>query len=245
MRPQNFPLAHHLQRQSRKFTIGTGLKPPGLPRGLYMVVNDTKDLSQADSQILHPGTRALYRYWEMIRTENAAPDRNALDLKPIKQLVANLAILERDNLRHSFKWRLAGTAVGALFRDGLTGQDALAHWDSFERATVQTLYGNVVTDLQPCLLRFRLSTELGTVIGAEQVGLPLLGKNQAQIQILSGIFTFEDLRDHRHERITGVELSGARMIWTEHLPGDKLVARLRRGQAHPSGLTLIPGGKQR
>jgi hypothetical protein len=210
-----------------------------------MVVNDTKDLSQADSQILHPGTRTLYRYWETIRAENAAADRKAIDLRAIKQLVPNLAIIERDNLRHSFKWRLAGTAVGSLFREEVTGQDALSRWDSFERTTIQTLYGNVVADLQPCLIRFRVTTELGITIGAEQVGLPLVGKNPAQIHILSGIFPFQDMRDLHHERIVGIELFGARMIWTEHLPGDKLVERLRQRKNHAPGLKLISGGKQR
>jgi hypothetical protein len=206
-----------------------------------MIVKDINDSSQADSQILHPGTRSLYRYWETIRAENAAPDRSALDLKQIKALIPNLFVIERDNLRNSFKWRLAGMCVCALYRQQLTAMDALGRWDSFERATVQTLYGNVVTGLQPCLLRFRLTTNEGKTLGAEQVCLPLLSKNHAQIHIFGGIFPFQELAELRHETITGVELSGARTIWTEHLPGDKLVAKLRRSSA---GLTVISGGKQ-
>jgi hypothetical protein len=208
-----------------------------------MVVNDVKDLSQVDSQILHPGTRSLYRYWETIRAENSAPQRHALDLKVLKTLIPNLVMIERDHLRKSFKWRLAGAAACDMYREPLTGTDALARWDTFERSTVQTLYSNVVTGLQPCLLRFRLTTDRGNVIGAEQIGLPLLAKNDAQIHIFGGIFSFDDMREMRHETITRVELFGARMIWTEHLPGDELVARLQRNQGKPSRLSLIRGGK--
>jgi hypothetical protein len=208
-----------------------------------MVVNDVKDLSQVDSQILHPGTRSLYRYWETIRAENSAPQRQALDLKALKALIPNLVMIERDHLRKSYKWRLAGMAASSLYREPLTGTDALARWDTFERSTVQTLYSNVITGLQPCLLRFRLTTDTGETIGAEQIGLPLLAKNDAQIHIFGGIFPFEDMRDKRHAAITRIELFGARMIWTEHLPGDELVARLKRNHGKPSRLSVIRGGK--
>jgi hypothetical protein len=206
-----------------------------------MVVNDVNELSQADSQILHPGTRALFRYWETIRAEQAAPNRSMLDLRQIKQLMPNLTIIERDHMRGGFRWRLAGSAVSDIYRQALTGTDALARWDSFERATVQTLYANAVTGPQPCLLRFRLVTELGDVIGVEQIGLPLVGKNHAQMHVFGGIFSFTELRDLSHQRIEHVELASARMIWTEHLPGDQLVARLRRVQK--PGLTVVPGGR--
>jgi hypothetical protein len=212
--------------------------------GFEMVVNDVKGLSQVDSQILHPGTRKLYRYWEMIRAENAAPQRQALDLRTLKALIPNLAIIEQDHLRKSYKWRLAGMMACDVYRRALTGTDALACWDAFERKTVETLYGNVVTALQPCLLRFRLTTDEGATIGAEQIGLPLLAKNDARIHIFGGIFPFEDMRDKRHASITRVELFGARMIWTEHLPGDELVARMQNTRKKPQRLSVIRGGRQ-
>jgi hypothetical protein len=220
-----------------------GLGWDGPVRGVKMVVNDVKDLNQADSQILHPGTRALYRYWETIRAENAAPARQALDLRAVKSLIPNLALLERDNLRKSYKWRLAGVAVGDLHKESLTGSDALSRWDTFERSTVQKLYGNVVTDLQPCLIRFRLIPDQGEPFGVEQIGLPLLASG-GQIQIFGGMFPFENMRDRHHESITGIELFGARMIWTEHLPGDQLVAKLRRTRDRAANLSVIRGGKE-
>ena len=38
--------------------------------GYGMLVNGNTDTSQAYPQILHPGTRTLFRFWEKIRGEN-------------------------------------------------------------------------------------------------------------------------------------------------------------------------------
>ena len=81
------------------------------PWGYAMLVNDSKEASQAYAQIQHPGTRALFSFWEKIRGEKAAPDRDDLDLRQISPLVPNLLILERDHLYQTFKWRLAGSEI--------------------------------------------------------------------------------------------------------------------------------------
>ena len=137
-----------------------------------MLVNDVHELSQAESHILHPGTRALYRHWEGIRAENAAPHRTDLNLKRISDLLPNLVIIERDDTESSYKWRLAGTQTCQLYKDEITGKDALAGWAGFERDTIVKLFEGVVTNLQPCLIRIRLTTTENQVIAAEMIGLP-------------------------------------------------------------------------
>jgi hypothetical protein len=206
-----------------------------------MLVNDLHELSQAESHILHPGTRALYRHWEAIRAENAAPDKADLNLKRISDLLPNLVMIERDEMEQSYKWRLAGTQTCQLYKDEITGKDALAGWPSFERDTIAKLFDGVVTNLQPCLIRIRLTTTESQVIAAEMVGLPVRAQNNAKIHIFGGIFTFKELSSYNYCGIANLELSSARTIWTEPLPGDKLAAS-RGANGLKSGFKIINGG---
>jgi hypothetical protein len=209
-----------------------------------MLVNDTSELSKAESHILHPGTRTLYRYWETIRAEKAAPNRGDLNLAQIGAIVPNLMMLERDHMRQTYKWRLAGTQICQLYRRELTGTDALAGWDKFERDTIKKLLDTVVTSLQPCLLRYRLTTNSDQVIGAEMIGLPLHARNGSRFHVFGGIFPFRDITGIGYEDIKQLELSGARTIWTDHLPGDKLMEGMPNSSRAMAGLRLIQGGKQ-
>ena len=213
------------------------------PWGYAMLVNDSKDASQAYAHIRHPGTRALFSFWEKIRGEKAAPGRDDLDLRQISPIVPNLLILERDHLHQSYKWRLAGSEICQFYRQKLTSTNALAGWGGFERNTLKQLFDTVVTGLQPCLVRFQLSTDLGQVIGAELLGLPILAKNGTRFHVFGGIFPLRDISQLGYDSVTGLELSAARSIWTEPLPGDRLVAGLDSPRITSPGLTLIRGGR--
>jgi hypothetical protein len=208
-----------------------------------MLVNDSKEESQAYAHIRHPGTRALFSFWEKIRGENAAPSRDDLDLRQISPIVPNLLILERDHLYQGYKWRLAGSEISQLYRQKLTSTNALAGWGSFERNTLKQLFDTVVTSLQPCLVRFNITTDTGQVIGAELLGLPILARNGMRFHIFGGIFPLRDISQLGYGGITALELSAARSIWTEPLPGDRLIASLNNPPAPPSGFRLIKGGR--
>lgn len=205
-----------------------------------MFVNDSSQLSKADRQILHPGTRQLYRYWETVRAERAAPKRDDLDLRHIGSLLPSLVMIE--SAGDGYRWRLAGTDACHIMRRELTGTDALLLGDQFEKATLRKLYQSVIQSLQPCLIRYRLTTDAGSIIGVEQVGLPLLNTRQTEVHILGALFAFTDISKMHYHAITGFELSSARTIWTEHLPGDKLVERLKHNPAL-GRLRVIEGGR--
>lgn len=213
------------------------------PWGYAMLVNDSKDASQAYAHIRHPGTRKLFSFWEKIRGEKAAPGRDDLDLRQIGPIVPNLLILERDHLHQTYKWRLAGSEIGQLYRQKLTSTNVLAGWSGFERNTLKQLFDAVVTGLQPCLVSYHLTTDTGQAIAAELVGLPLLARNRSRFHIFGGIFPLCDISNLNYSAITFLELGPARSIWTEPLPGDKLFASLNNPGIRPPGLRLIRGGR--
>jgi hypothetical protein len=205
-----------------------------------MQVYDAPELDQSGTQILHPGSRCLFRYWESIRAERACPLRDDVDLREISRIVPDLIIVERNQIKSTWEYRLAGTRVGALYQNSLTGTDVLAGWGLFERDVISRSLSISHSRLQPCLVRMRLITQTNQTIAVEVIGLPIMAGKNGPIQIIGGVFPFFDAKDHSSTVIARRELVSARMIWTEHEQGNALVdAAGRIGQPQ---LRVIKGG---
>lgn len=185
-----------------------------------MLVSDELTSSQDETHILHPSSRALFRFWESMRAEKAAPRRDELDLRQIRQLVPNLFIADYVLKSRMFRWRLAGTGICDVYRRELTGTNFLAGWDHFEADTIGRFLAGTIRHLQPCLMRFRFFTDRDQVFGAEVVGFPLTAADGKTTHILGGMFTFRDAHSLGYTALTHLELSAARSIWTELLPSE-------------------------
>jgi hypothetical protein len=199
----------------------------------------------APEEVLHPGTRALFRYWESMRGEESAPSRRRLDLDSIRPLVPSLFILERRPVK-GYVWRLAGTKLCQLWRRELTGTAVLAGWDAFERHTTERLLDGVVLWHQPFVLKLRLFSSLGHDIGAEMIGLPLRSLNGKDIHVFGAIMPFRDAEPLGYDSIGVIELATARVIWTEPLPFsgvDSLESRKAEGISPSKPLRIIAGGR--
>lgn len=202
---------------------------------------DTIKASATPEEILHPGSRALFRYWEALRGEMSAPPRDWLDLQKIRSLVPFLFMIERTP--GHFAWRLAGTKVCDLWGMELTGMPALAQGERFERETVTRLLDNVIDDHQPFVLRFRLSSAMGMTVAAELVGVPLRARNNGSIYVFGVVMPFREANWPRHDSVTTFELSAARTIWTEPVPGALDSAPGKSARANlPQAFQIINGG---
>ena len=209
-----------------------------------MLVNENGGTNQDDSPVLHPSSRALFRFWEQMRAEQAAPRRDQLDLSRIKPLVPNLFIAAHDPSTATYRWRLAGTALCEMMCHEVTGGNLLADWDRFDANVAARYLGKVIHALQPCLIRTRMQTDLNQMLGAELVGLPLQSAAGNSVHVFGGIFPFRSPASMGYSRILRLELSGARTIWTEHLPGDQLLAQTLAPAAAPfRNFHVIPGGR--
>lgn len=203
-----------------------------------MQTTDTIQATATPEEMLHPGSRALFRYWEAIRGEMSAPPRDWLDLKKIRSLVPFLFMIERRPGK-SYVWRLAGTGVCELWGMELTGKPALARGERFERETVASLLDGVIDAHQPFVLRFRLKSAMGLSVAAEFVGLPLRARNGEGTYVFGVIMPFREVTRPRHDEVTGFELSAARTIWTEPVPGAGLSPVKNAAQ----GFQIINGGR--
>ena len=139
-----------------------------------------------------------------------------------------------------WEYRLAGTRLCSLYHQELTGKDALAGWDNFERDVVSRALGITHARLQPSLVRMRLITQTNQIIAAEMIGLPIVGSDGGQVQIIGGVFPFLDPKDDGHGILARRELVSARMIWTEHEQGNALLDAAGR-LAQPQ-FRVIQGG---
>lgn len=208
-----------------------------------MQTTDTIQPTATPEEMLHPGSRALFRYWETIRGEMSAPPRDWLDLKTIRNLVPFLFMIERKHGK-DHAWRLAGSRVCDLWGMELTGKPAFTQGERFERETVARLLDGVIDEHQPFVLRFRLKSALGMNMAAEFVGLPMLSRDGQSTYVFGIITPFRDVSRPRHDHVTGFELSAARTIWTEPVPGadDRRPVMASRPNS-PQAFQIINGGR--
>ncbi len=207
-----------------------------------MQVTDKSDSDQVGTQILHPGSRMLFRYWESLRAERACPTREELDLHQIVNIVPDLMIIEKNILNTGWQYRLAGTRVCDFFQGELTGRDVLAGWDSFERGIVDQCLEVTLQRLQPSLVRMRFISDLGNTVAAEMIALPIQTTDQKSVQVIGGFFPFIAHNRNAVDHLIRRELVSARMIWTEHEQGDVLLEQTGRKAA--TQLRIIQGGLQ-
>lgn len=203
---------------------------------------ETIEVSEPNTEILHPGSRKLFRYWESIRGESAAPSRDLIDLKCLKDMVPWLFVFEQSWARKRFNWRLAGTGVCQLWRMELTGTDVLQGWDRFEHDTAFRLLEGVAIGLQPCAFRLRLITSLGHHLPVEMIALPIRARGDIATHIFGAVMPFRDLSSHGYDSISAVHLLSARVIWTEPVPGDSLIDD-RAWRREFSPFQVITGGR--
>jgi hypothetical protein len=75
----------------------------------------------------HQSIRELFAYWNDLRGERAAPERNDIDPNAIRHILADTFMLDID-VERNFPFRLAGTRVNALFATDQKGQSFLRRW---------------------------------------------------------------------------------------------------------------------
>ncbi len=210
------------------------------------MMQDLQPTDTQDGQILHPGSRLLFRHWEMLRAERPCPTREEFDLSPLKTMMADMVVIDRDFMRNSFKFRLAGTAVCALFNRNLTNSNIMDGWDAFESDIISRHLLTTINQQQPAVIRMRLSTDRGQAVAAELLALPVQMRSSHRIQIIGGFFPFRAANSLSHTSIAQRELVSARVIWTEHqeplkvVEPDSTMPPIRQTLRQ---FTLIDGGK--
>ncbi len=174
----------------------------------------------------HPATTELFRYWDALRGERSAPERNDIDPGAIRTILADTFMLEFDSERR-FPFRLAGTRVNALFDAEQKGTSFLELWTAAERRNLLGVLLGVANG--PC----------PTLIGA---GAAPAGHEALPFELL-----LLPMRHHgkTHSRILGLISPIGRPAWLGLLPvGPLKLTTLRtldrQEQARPREVAATP-----
>jgi hypothetical protein len=207
-----------------------------------MMLQDFQLTETHDGQILHPSSRILFSHWEKLRAERACPTREEFSFEPIKQQLPDMIVIDRDFLRNSFKYRLAGSQACALFNRNLTGSDVMAGWDTFEADVITRHLNTVLNQRQPAIIRMRLTTDRSHVVALELIALPVQMRGSPRIQIIGGMFPFRSAQGLGHGAIVAQELVSARVIWTEHEEASQTLSA-PPAMDNSRSFRLIAGGR--
>lgn len=131
----------------------------------------------------HPSSRQLFEYWNVQRGLRLAPERNDIEPGPIRRALSDTFILGRD-AGGTYRFRLAGTRLCALFGRELKGSDFLSLWAEAERPAMQKRLAAVTGESASFV-----AGASGHVAGApaaelELLLLPLRHRDRSQVRLI-------------------------------------------------------------
>jgi hypothetical protein len=200
-----------------------------------------KPNSAAPEAILHPGSRRLFSYWNGLRGTRGAPGRQEIELRALAPILPWLGIVERQARPRRHRWRLAGTGIGRLWGNGLTGAAVAADWPEVYRSALVRALDGVCERRQPFVARLKAVSAEGEALGIELFAAPVEAESSAAVQTLCSVLPFRDPAWLGHVPLTGVELSTLTAIWLGPLPDE--ISRLQGFGPAASRLKLIRGGR--
>lgn len=200
-----------------------------------------------DDTVMHPTSRELFRTWERIRGEEAAPLRSDVTMRELIAIVPWVSILHRDLHKMSYVYRLAGSAVCETMGRQLTGTTAFNDWPNFDRETIIRGLDTVVGMKQPCVGRFLAHSFGGREVGFELAAVPIMAADGADVHALVTIAPFRDARGIVTDPLVGFQVRKIRILWSDQLPGKPISRPISSSdevrRINSSFLRVIDGGK--
>jgi hypothetical protein len=157
----------------------------------------------------HQATKELFRYWNELRGERTAPERNEIDPGAIRHVLADTFMLDID-AEQRYPFRLAGTRVNALFDAEQKGRSFLDLWTEEERRNLAGVLMTVADGACPVVA--------GAVAAPD-------GYSECPFELL-----LLPMRHHgkTHSRILGIIKSVRQPSWLGMLPIGPLKLRSLR-----------------
>lgn len=135
----------------------------------------------------HLATRELFDYWDRLRGERSAPERSDIDLGAIRNLLADLFMLEVDN-GHHFPFVMSGSRVNAFFCGEQKGRAFLDLWRGRDQQNIAAALLTVIDAACPVIACAEARPEGYAKTDLEILLLPLRHNGYAQARIL-GLMT--------------------------------------------------------
>lgn len=135
----------------------------------------------------HAAVKELFRYWNDLRGERAAPERNDMDPNAIRHILADTFVLDIDEAR-LFPFRLSGTRVNALFGAEQKGRSFLEMWRKEEAQNLAGVLLTVADGACPVVAGTVASVPGEADVALELLVLPIRNHGKTHARLL-GILT--------------------------------------------------------
>lgn len=130
----------------------------------------------------HPASRRLYEYWNELRGQRAAPERDAIDPAAIAGVLSDTFVLEVDDAL-AFPFRLSGARTNALFERQLKGRSFVELWSPQDQVAVRAMLFTVLDGACPIVAGALAAAAHPPAVDLELLLLPLRhgGKTHARL----------------------------------------------------------------
>ncbi|MBS0246069.1 MAG: PAS domain-containing protein [Proteobacteria bacterium] len=129
----------------------------------------------------HPSSQAVYAHWNERRGTRAAPERAEIDPAAIRRALGDTIILAADFVE-TWRFRLAGTRVCALFNREIKGESLAALWREEDQKTLATLTETITVEKTGAVMGLVGRTDDGAEVDLEMLMLPLAHTGHARIR---------------------------------------------------------------
>lgn len=204
-------------------------------------VGRAKNAGAAPEEIVHPGGRTLFSYWDTLRGERPAPHRHEIELRSVADILPWIGVVESQAESGGHRWRLVGTGIARLWGPGLTGSSVAADWPELSRRALLRAFDGVTGRQQPFVARLQAISGDGEALGLEFVALPVESDGDGATQAICAVLPFRTPRWLGHVDLVDTEIRAMRILPAAPLPGE--IASFRAGPGRPAQLRLIAGGR--
>ena len=189
----------------------------------------------------HASSRQVFAYWNERRGQRLAPERGDIEPGPIRRVLGDTFILERDGYG-AYHFRLAGTRVCALFCRELKGTDFLNLWPETEQRDMRTRLRTAVHETAGFVAGVTARNAMKVSTDLELLILPLRHPIRDQARLLGELAALAPPYWLGTLPVENLASSSFRYVGAGAVPAPRLVpssesARQRRG------LVIYDGGR--
>ncbi|OCW58815.1 PAS domain-containing protein [Hoeflea olei] len=159
----------------------------------------------------HKHSLGLYEYWTAKRGARAAPNRTDIEPADIRQMLPHVFICDLD-AEHRLAFRLAGTALCALYGRELKGSSFSSLWLADGARNAARTGVAVATQTTPAVLSLDGLSNGGRVAQAEMLLLPITGPSGRHDRLIGLVSVFERPYWVGSDPLAGFSTTGIRFI---------------------------------
>ena len=133
-----------------------------------------------------PGTRKLFNYWDKLRGERTAPEREDIDPAAIRNLLRDTFILEVDRDR-TLPVRVAGGRMSALFMRELKAVPFPDLFQEEDRDSIRAIIESVIDDPTAAIAGLQAGPWERARLDIELILLPLRHRGKTHARLLGAM----------------------------------------------------------